>query len=206
MTKSLNDQAIALAGVAQAAGMIHEVATRGHYPRDTLQTLVNSLFCFDADSAADVYGGTQNLREGFTLLHRILQGRPGQEMPVRYFLSMLHLQKHFAKNQQMMDTVRKRLQHSQRQMDHFTESSEAVCRAIDGIYQDTFSQLGFRVQVRGEERFLGNPDNAAIVRTGLLAGVRSAMLWRQSGGSRMTLLFKRKRLLKRIDELQIQAH
>lgn len=204
-TTQLDDQAMALAGIAQAAGVIHDVATRGNYNSDHLTTLLNSLFHFDTDTVLDVYGTLDAITDGLELLQRLLQGKPGDEMPVRYFLSILHLQKHFAKNQAMMSTVHSRLQHTQRQMDHFTESTEAVCRAIEGIYQDTFSQLGFRVKIQGEERFLTSANNTAIVRSCLLAGVRSAMLWRQLGGSRINLLFKRKQLIQRIEQLRLTA-
>ncbi|MCB1807912.1 MAG: DUF489 family protein, partial [Candidatus Competibacteraceae bacterium] len=42
---------------------------------------------------------------------------------------------------------------------------------------------------------LNRPDNANRIRTLLLAGLRSAVLWRQKGGGRLTLLLRRKALL-----------
>ena len=41
---------------------------------------------------------------------------------------------------------------------------------------------------------LSNEDNAAAIRALLLAGVRSALFWRQLGGRRWQLLFFRNRL------------
>ena len=43
--------------------------------------------------------------------------------------------------------------------------------------------------------YLTNPANQNRIRALLLAGVRAAILWRQSGGSRLTLLLRRKALL-----------
>jgi high frequency lysogenization protein len=48
--------------------------------------------------------------------------------------------------------------------------------------------------VAGEQRHLSDPENADRIRAVLLAGIRSAVLWRQCGGVRWKLLFHRGRL------------
>jgi high frequency lysogenization protein len=40
---------------------------------------------------------------------------------------------------------------------------------------------------------LSNDKNASRIRALLLAGLRSAILWRQCGGTRWSILFNRKR-------------
>jgi len=55
------------------------------------------------------------------------------------------------------------------------------------------------VLVKGNSQTLAQPDTAALVRALLLAGTRSAVLWRQCGGSRWRLLFERRALLAAID-------
>ena len=47
----------------------------------------------------------------------------------------------------------------------------------------------------GEHNYLANPANADRIRALLLAGMRSAVLWRQLGGSRWQILFKRKHII-----------
>ncbi len=44
-------------------------------------------------------------------------------------------------------------------------------------------------------RHLQQTDNAAKIRALLLAGIRSARLWRQLGGHRWQLIFSRRKLL-----------
>jgi len=44
-------------------------------------------------------------------------------------------------------------------------------------------------------RYLQQSTNAARIRALLLAGIRSARLWRQLGGHRWQLLFSRRKLL-----------
>ena len=48
--------------------------------------------------------------------------------------------------------------------------------------------------VNGEHGHLSNPAIAAKVRAALFAGIRSALLWHQLGGSRWHLLFSRKKI------------
>jgi high frequency lysogenization protein len=46
--------------------------------------------------------------------------------------------------------------------------------------------------VNGERVYLSNNDNAAKIRALLLAALRSAVLWGQCGGSRLSLVFNRR--------------
>jgi high frequency lysogenization protein len=55
--------------------------------------------------------------------------------------------------------------------------------------------------VHGDMRFLQQPSNAAKIRALLLAGIRSARLWRQLGGHRWQLVFSRGKLLKELYQL-----
>jgi len=59
--------------------------------------------------------------------------------------------------------------------------------------------------VNGEQGYLATPLIAAKVRAGLLAGVRSAVLWRQLGGNRWQLLFGRRRIAREAGRLLRQA-
>ena len=52
-----------------------------------------------------------------------------------------------------------------------------------------------RVIVSGAADHLNRPEVAATVRALLLAGLRSAVLWRQLGGSRLALLLSRGAIL-----------
>ena len=60
----------------------------------------------------------------------------------------------------------------------------------------TISTITPRIMVSGNPAHLNNPENANRIRALLLAGIRGAMLWRQSGGGRWTLLLRRNVLLR----------
>lgn len=59
------------------------------------------------------------------------------------------------------------------------------------LYTQTISTLTPRIMVNGDHGNLSNPTIAAKVRATLFAGIRSAFLWRQLGGNRWQLLFRR---------------
>jgi high frequency lysogenization protein len=69
------------------------------------------------------------------------------------------------------------------------------------LYTQTISTLGPRIMVSGDHGHLANPAIAAKVRAVLLAGIRSAVLWRQTGGQRWRLLFSRGRIARTAAEL-----
>ncbi len=89
-----------------------------------------------------------------------------------------------------------RIQKLSRQKEHFEDTMHTnMIAAISGVYQDTLSKLSFRIQVHGNSQYLQQSQVSDQVRACLLAGVRAAMLWRQLGGRRWHLLFKRKSIL-----------
>ncbi len=61
---NLEQQAIALAGVAQAARLVDQISKTGSYPLDFLETSIHSLFVFNPDNAADIFGGVPGVKLG----------------------------------------------------------------------------------------------------------------------------------------------
>lgn len=68
------------------------------------------------------------------------------------------------------------------------------------IYTDVVSQLHPKIMVRGSHGYLSQPSVANRIRAVLLAGIRAAFLWKQVGGSRWQLLFKRGSYLRAADQ------
>lgn len=193
----IEQQAIALAGVAQVARMVDQISKSGSYPEDFLEPSVNSLFVFDMKKAEDLFGGIGGVKLGLQNLSSILASRQAPETRdvVRYVFSILHLERQFATNASMQGIVRSRLEHASFKSEHFAGHVHDVCHSVSAIYQDTLSTFRFRIKVNGSASHLQNTQNADIIRALLLAGIRSAFLWRQLGGRRWKLLMQRKQLL-----------
>lgn len=190
-------QTIALAGVAQAAKLVDDISKTGSCPKEFLESSVQSLFQFDADNVVDVFGSQAGVRLGLTNLSGLLANRQSAENRdvVRYLFGLLYLERKFSADSQMMSVVHSRLEHTSFRAEHFGGDLQDTCHSISGIYQDTLSKLRFRITVNGSAEHLKNPKNADMIRTLLLAGIRSAFLWRQLGGHRWSLLLKRKHYL-----------
>jgi high frequency lysogenization protein len=69
------------------------------------------------------------------------------------------------------------------------------------LYQRTISQLDRRIHVVGSAELLQQNGVAAKIRTLLLAGVRGAWLWQQSGGRRWHLVLRRSTIRSALAEL-----
>jgi high frequency lysogenization protein len=192
----IEEQALALAGVVQAARLVDQISRTGSYPEEFLKPTINSLFEFDASSTADVYGGVSGVKLGLHNLASLLanQNEAESREMVRYVFSILYLERKFTGNREMVDVVRSRLQHTQFKSEYFANHIQEVCHSISGIYQDTISSFKFRIKVTGSVQQLQNADNADLIRALLLAGIRSAWLWRQLGGRRWKLIWQRRKV------------
>ena len=184
---------LALAGVAQAARIVDLAAKTGSWPTPFAESSIHSLFCFEPDAVDAVFGTPQGIRLGLEQLAACLQLTQDQAAAdtLRYTLSMLQLEKRFARREDLQRIVHSRLKHTAYKAENFSHDINSLSANISAIYQDTLSTLPYRIKVTGSAQHLNNPRVADVVRTLLLCGVRAAFLWRQLGGSRFNLMLTR---------------
>jgi len=212
VTRLHDEQAIALAGVFQAAALVEQIATRGMVSQNNLDASLFSIMQINADSTEEVYGGVRDLPYNLSIGLKNLQDlveKPRAEHNrdvIRYALSVMHLERKLSADPEMLKTIGQRLKQVTEQARYFnpedadslsnpsTFAHPSVVANLASLYQDTISTFSFRIQVTGDPRHLQNRENAAKIRALLLAGIRSAMLWRQKGGKRWHLMFFKSRL------------
>jgi len=196
-------RALALAGILQAAYLVDRIARTGAADSASINVILHSLFVFDTDEPTIVYGGIHNLQLGLGVLRDLLAGQQRDEYRgcIRYGLGILHLQKILANDAPMQTTIRNRLQHTEKKLEHFSQDINQISSSIAAIYQDTISNMKYRIQITGSLQQLQNSHNADRIRALLLAAVRSAWLWRRLGGNRWQLLVGRGKLLKATNTL-----
>ncbi len=193
--KTLTHQVIALAGIAQAAALVQQLATTGKTDEQALETTLGSLLKTDSDTVLDVYGNDlANLRLGLNQLKAQLTGYeiayPDQ---ARYAASMVFLEKQLSDHPAMLKTISIGIERAKAQTEHFHLLHENVLANLGDIYLQTISRLQPRIMVNGVPDYLSRPDVANKIRACLLGGIRSAMLWKQCGGRRWKfLLFRQK--------------
>lgn len=202
MNKSLRDRTIALAGVYQAAYLVHQIATRGMTDSAALEASINSIFKLDAPSTEAVFGELSGVMTGLSTLKRQLSEKQADTLQItQYVVMLLHLERKLARQPAMLERIAGGIRQAQQQSEHFSTTHENVLANLANIYKNTISTLTPRVLVQGEHGYLNNPDNANKVRAILLAGIRAAVLWTQCGGSRWHVLFKRGALLAETEKL-----
>ncbi|MDN3639833.1 high frequency lysogenization protein HflD [Simiduia curdlanivorans] len=187
-------QTLALAGIFEAAIQVEKLATQGMKDKQCFQVLLNSLFIQNPKSPEDVY--SESLQSGFEGLIQFLeQGKRKGSHTDRYVHGLLYLQKKLVSTPNMLNTIGQRLELARTQKDHFGVDHENLVSNLASLYTDTLSTFNFRIQVMGEMTYLQQPRIANQIRALLLAGIRSATLWRQMGGNRWQFLLSRRKLL-----------
>jgi len=195
------DRAIALIGIYQTAKMVYDLATTGNTNDKAFQTSIDSLFCDQPDNTLAVYGGeVENIQLGVnTLLAQMSSDQAIQNRNVevtRYVLSMIILEKKLNQIEGKMGAIYSGLETAKAQREHFSDFHENVIASLANTYSKNVSDVSPRVMVNGQHGHLQNPAVANKIRALLLAGIRSATLWRQVGGSRWGLIWSRKKYLR----------
>ena len=194
----MKDRNLALAGVFQATELVRQAASHGTWSGYAATSSLHSLFVLQADSTAAIYGDTERMRLGVETMLAVLQGEQRYTDVLRYSVGLLQIEKKFRRSARLQDEVGRRLLEISGQgaeLDQH-EREDLQAREISELYSETISGLSPRIVVSGKPQYLQNQRTVDWVRTLLLAGLRSAMLWHQLGGGRFELMFGRKSIIR----------
>ncbi len=195
-------QALALAGVFQAASLVDELAHTGQVDPRAWDTLIRATLDTNPESFEAIYGGhPNNLRRGLEVLEAVVGRKQANPVVLRYGFTLLLLMNQVRKNDAMLGELGSRLTRIQGQAEHFGETHENVIASLGEAYQETLSTLKTRIIVQGDPSLLQSRMMPERVRACLLAGIRFALLWHQQGGRRWKLIFQRGALKKALDQL-----
>lgn len=189
---------LALAGVCQAAALVQSVARKGEADNQAIETSVSSILVTSPDNPQQVFGALPNLKVGFvTLVAQLDNESKHKDAEVtRYVASILSLERKLSKHPSAMNTLGERISHVQRQLAHVDFEHGQIMSSLASVYTDVVSPLAPKIQIAGNQQHLSLQSNQHKVRALLLAGVRAAVLWRQMGGKRRHILFKKSQILK----------
>lgn len=193
--KSITNQTLALAGIAQAAALVEQLASTGNADALAMETSIASLLKIDSESVLDVYGGLNGLKLGLKQLDMQMTGyKIANAQQARYSASIVFLEHQLETRKDLLKTINTGIIRAQAQTEHFDLLHENVLANLGDIYQNTISTLQPRIMVNGDQAYLSRPEVANKIRACLLAGIRSALLWKQCGGTRWKFLFYRKKI------------
>lgn len=163
---------------------------------------MNSVLALDAPSPEAVYGNARGVTLGLQCLRDNLN-RPkdagGVEIS-RYVASVLQLERTLESDTVMLATIRHGLKSviAALPVDDGSKSigtDTNIAPKLAELYRTTLSTIKPRIMVSGEHGHLNDPGTAEMVRAVLLAGIRSAYLWRQLGGGRWQLLVNKQAIV-----------
>lgn len=203
MDTALSDRTLALAGVFQAAQLVQRTARFGSPQGPSYAPCIATIFNLDPPTAEAVYGGVRGIEKGLKVLLDQLDNRSdARDMELtKYVVQLLHLQRQLSKNKAMLEELREGIVAIRSLAEQASTTDERVIDQLAALYSGTISTLSPRILVGGEQQYLSDPKIANQIRALLLAGIRSAVLWRQCGGSRWKLLLERGKLLNTANEI-----
>jgi high frequency lysogenization protein len=209
MSHSKYDQTLALAGIYQAASLVKQIANKGSANNAQIEACIETLFRFDANTVEEVYGDRANIINGAKVLQKNLtsislsgSNKENRDIEItKYIISLIMLEKTLEKRPEMLDDISDRLKAIEEKFDFFPLGHDNTYAKLGHLYKETISTLGPKIIVSGEQPYLSNENNANKVRALLLAGIRSAVLWRQCGGSRWQFFFGQKAYQKECEKI-----
>ena len=207
MKHTLKDQCIALAGIYQAVRLVQLTAQGERRDADATQASLQSIFNTDPESVIAVYGDPRALVVGLqTLVSQLANEDKQRDMVLTgYVVTLMHLERKLSGQPDLLARLAEAIEKIKGEINASDEVSPEISNALASVYTDTISTLQPRIMVKGEESVLRNVDSQNMIRALLLAGMRATVLWKQCGGSRIRLIFQRRRILETCRLLLQQA-
>lgn len=185
---------LALAGMIQSVNLVRELAQTGKMNDTAFEASIYSIFQTDPENIPSVYGGKAGVKSGLEKLIQIFSRADAAKPLTRYMLSLVHLQKKVSRSPKLVSQLSQRINQTKKQVEYFNLTHPTVIANLADTYLKTISVFKFRIIIWGTQRSLSVSENMDKIRALLLAGIRSAVLWRQVGGSRLQLLFSRHKI------------
>jgi len=199
----MKERTMALAGIFQATELVRQAANHGTWSGYAADTCLDSLLAMEADTVEEIYGDASRLRLGAETLVSVLQGDRRHVESLGYAVSIMQLENNFRKKTKMQAQIGLELQ-TITTLDEGLELHEIrdlQAEKIADLYTRTISTLSPRIVINGRPQHLQVDRTVSWIRTLLFAGLRSAVLWRQMGGGRFSLMFGRKKMLEQAQTL-----
>ncbi|MFK7862012.1 MAG: high frequency lysogenization protein HflD [Granulosicoccus sp.] len=198
---TIENQTLALGGIFQSVHICKSLATTGTCEQDELEGTLRSILTLKTDRVMDAYGGnTGTIGRGLRIIKSQLGGNAeSRDMDIaRYSLALIQLGTNVLNDSNTVEQLRIGISRAQA-MDKPVTDPDMISN-LANLYRSSISHLTPRIMVSGDPDYLNNNDIASTIRSALLGGVRSVVLWRQCGGSRPKLLLNRNQYMKQADQ------
>ena len=203
MSYTEEDRVIALAGIFQSARMVTDLAHDGRTDTSAYDASLLSLFDLNPPSVSGVFGSQAGVQLGLHTLWTQLERPRERDMEItRYVISIIQLCDKLLKDSRTLNQITDAIDNLADRTKAFEFSQQAQTAQLAETYSQFVSPIQPKIIVKGDGRNLQNTDTAAMIRASLLAGIRAAVLWRQTGGKRWQLLLNRKKIAQLANQLK----
>ena len=191
--QELRNETISLGAIYQACNEIKKIAWQGEINNNIIEPLINSVYQTTSEEIEDVFISIKRLNSGLDFLRKQLVGdafsKDGEVS--RYFEAIGILVKNMNKNDEILNKLRTEL--TKQSMPINKDNLDQHALFLSELYLSTISTVEPRIIVNGDNKYLTDKKNAAMIRSLLLCAIRSYILWQQSGGSKFRIfIFKKK--------------
>ena len=201
---------IALAALFQCCTQIQRIATTGYFDERAVASVIRSLIVTDPKTIDDIYQES-DLVVGFKqILDSFGKGDMSKAADTivitKMALKLITLAHNVEGNDKVFNRMSDEIDALTRAIttdhpDFLTFGNTQVVNTEENfhlfgsLYQSIISPNFAKLIIYGEERCLREVSNQEKIRALLLAGIRAVILWRQVGGRRRFLVFRRKAIL-----------
>jgi len=194
--QELKNETISLGAIYQACNEIKKIAWQGEININTIEPLINSVYQITSENIDDIYINIKRLNTGLDFLRRQLVGDAfSRDAEVtRYFEAIGILIKNMNKKEDIFNKLRQQL--TQQTMAVEKGNLDVHALFLSNLYLNTVSTVEPRIIVNGDNKYLTDKKNAAMIRSLLLCAIRSYILWQQSGGSKFRMFIFKKKIAK----------
>ena len=194
--QELKNETISLGAIYQACNEIKKIAWQGEININAIEPLINSVYQITSENINDIYINIKRLNTGLDFLRRQLVGDAfSRDAEVtRYFEAIGILIKNMNKEEDIFNKLRQQLTQQTMAVEKGNLDDHALF--LSNLYLNTVSTVEPRIIINGDNKYLTDKKNAAMIRSLLLCAIRSYILWQQSGGSKFRMFIFKKKIAK----------
>lgn len=205
MARDIFSETIALGALFQAVTQIQRVARQGTVNEEAIAPLMRAIVVTNPRTIEDIYDPKTiipGLSQVVSLLTHTSQGAPSQSELIKLAFSIVNLCSDIQRQSRVMSDLDKevdRLRDNVLLIHPNYEHAEnrilldyEIIRLYSKVYSTLISPNFPKLIVFGEEEYLSRTEFQEMIRSLILSGIRSTILWRQMGGKRYALMFKYK--------------
>lgn len=206
---NIKGETMALGALFQCCGQITRVASTGYFDELAASCVLRAMLVTDPKTLEDIYDPPQ-LATGLRLMLEALGNSPGDKTreiiditKIAFKIIALELSIErsagvFARMGGEIDRIRALAGQEDPNCtapDCRIVLKQDYVREYAVLYQSLISPNFTKLIIYGEAAVLSRTENQEKIRALILAGIRAALLWRQEGGRRRWLFFRRKAIL-----------